>query len=60
VIRVCEMSAQLGVGVACAYREALANVVVDKPGATVEFTCPAVRDGADGAGGFSVYDAPLL
>jgi len=60
VIRVCEMSAKLGVGVACAYRDALANVIVGGSGATVEFTCPVVRDGAAGAGGFSVYDAPVL
>ncbi len=60
VVRVCEVSARLGVGVACAYREALANAIVDASGATVGFTCPAVRDDAGGAGGYSVYEAPLL
>jgi hypothetical protein len=60
VLRVCEMSAQLGVGVACAYRDAVANVILAAHGATVSFMCPAVRDGAKGAGGYSVYDAPLL
>ncbi|MDO8434353.1 MAG: hypothetical protein Q7S58_18280 [Candidatus Binatus sp.] len=60
VVRVCEVSAQLGVGVACAYRDALANAIVDVTGGTVGFTCPAVRDDAGGAGGYAVYDAPLL
>ncbi len=60
VIRICEMSAQLGVGVACAYRDALANVIVGGTATTVEFICPSVRDSAGSAGGFSVYDAPVL
>jgi hypothetical protein len=60
VVRVCEMSAQLGVGVACAYRSALANEIVSGSGATVEFSCPVVRDGTAGTGGYSVYEAPVL
>ena len=60
VLRICEMSSQLGVGVACAYGDSLANVIVDGPGTKVKFSCPAVRDDATGAGGYSVYDAPVL
>jgi hypothetical protein len=60
VLRVCEMSAQLGEGVACSYRDSLANVIVDSQGTKVNFTCPAVRDGANGAGGFSLYDASVV
>jgi hypothetical protein len=60
VLRICEMSAQLGVGVACSFGDALANVIVDDHPTKVNFTCPAVRDDAGGAGGYSAYDAPVL
>jgi hypothetical protein len=60
VIRICEVSAKLGVGVACTYRDSLANVVVGSSGATVAFTCPAVRDDTAGGGGYSIYEAPIL
>jgi hypothetical protein len=60
VIRICEVSAQLGVGVACTYRDALANEIVGSSGATINFTCPAVRDDPAGGGDYSIYDAPVL
>jgi len=59
VVRACERSDMLGVGVACAVGDSVANAVVNGS-ATVSFTCPAVRDGAAGAGGYSLYTAPLL
>ena len=59
VLRVCEKSAKLGVGVACTARDASANVIVDGT-ATVSFTCPAVRDAASAStGGYALYGAPL-
>jgi len=60
VLRVCEISARLGVGVACAYRDSLANAIVGRNNAEVSFACPAVRDDTGGAGGYSIYEAPVL
>jgi hypothetical protein len=60
VLRVCEMSSKLGVGVDCSYRDSLSNTIVDQKGANVSFACPAIRDDASGAGGFSLYRAALL
>jgi protein-disulfide isomerase len=38
-----------------------ANTIVKPGGTKVSFTCPAVRDASvAGAGGYSIYDAPLL
>jgi hypothetical protein len=60
VLRVCEMSAQLGVGVACSYGDAVANAIVDDHGTNVDFDCPAVQDSSNGAGGYSLYEAPVV
>lgn len=57
-LRVCERSAALGVGVACAYGDASANAIVDGP-SQVTFSCPAVRDQA-GGGGYAVYTASVV
>jgi hypothetical protein len=57
-LRVCEQSAALGVGVACAFADAHANVIVDGP-TQVAFPCPEVRD-RDGAGGYAVYTASVV
>jgi hypothetical protein len=54
------MSSKLGVGVDCSYRDSLSNTIVDQKGANVSFACPAIRDDASGAGGFSLYRAALL
>lgn len=50
VTRICERSAALG-GTSCMYLEATAQESAD----SVTFTCPAQRDSATGAGGYSVY-----
>jgi hypothetical protein len=60
VVRICEVSARLGVGVACAYRDSLANVIIDPHGSDVAFTCPTIRDDPAGAGGYSIYQSPVL
>ena len=57
-LRVCERSAALGVGVACAFADAPANAIVDGP-TQVTFPCPTVRDQA-GAGGYAVYTASVV
>jgi hypothetical protein len=60
VLRVCERSEALGVGVDCQYADRIANHIIDGDVETVSFTCPAVRDSTSGAGGYSLYQAPLL
>lgn len=73
VLRVCEKSAQLGVGVACTGATSAANVVVGTSPTPVSFVCPAVRDAAMvtdstgtvvpqtklGVGGYSLYEATM-
>ena len=61
VLRVCEWSAALGVGIACTFEDALLNQTVAEDTA-VSFTCPLIRDAdeaAEVAGGYSLYIAPL-
>lgn len=61
VVRVCERSEALGVGVACTAGDAAATAVVPPGGADVTFTCPEVRDApAPEVGGYSLYHGPLL
>lgn len=61
VLRVCERSAALGIGVPCTVAEASANVVVEAGGvASFRFDVPAVRDAAPGAGGYAIFRAPVL
>lgn len=59
VVRACEHSAVLGMGIACAYEDAVANVVVDGAATTMDLTCPPVRDGGAGEGNIALYAAPL-
>jgi hypothetical protein len=59
VVRVCETSRVLGTGVACVYRESLANVIVRDEEAAVMFTCPAARDALEPGGEVSLYVAPV-
>lgn len=58
ILRICEASDTLG-PLACANRDSV-NALVGRNATAVSFVCPAVRDGAPGAGGYSVYEAPLL
>lgn len=60
LVRVCEARAVLGAGVACTYRDALANVVVDGDAVDVAFTCPARRDADEPGGRIALYRAPLF
>ena len=60
VVRICERSEVLGIGVSCTFPDSVYNDVVDGHVESVSFTCPAVRDSATGAGGYSVYQAPML
>jgi len=68
VLRVCESSRQLNTGTACAYRDALANVILppNPPPAgsfnftnTFNFTCPSARDLIETGGLFSLYTAAV-
>jgi hypothetical protein len=63
VVRVCESSRALGVGLACRYNESLANVIIDQvaPAAvTVSFTCPAARDAVETGGVYSLYQNMVI
>ncbi len=61
VLRVCERSDALAVGIPCTVGEASANVVVAAGApASFRFTVPAVRDSAPGAGGYALFRAPVL
>jgi len=63
VIRVCESSRALQVGLACRYNESLANVVIDQvfPAyITVTFTCPAARDLVETGGAYSLYQNMVI
>jgi hypothetical protein len=60
VLRVCERSEVLGVGVSCTFPDSAYNGIIDGDVEPVSFTCPSVRDSASGAGGYSVYQAALL
>jgi hypothetical protein len=61
VVRICEWSDALGVGVACTYEDALANAIINDEGNEVTFTCPRIRDAGEEApgGGFALYSAPV-
>jgi len=71
VVRICEISRQSNVGVACTLAGAIANVIVGTAPTPVRFACPAVRDAVmsstsppvpqivPGVGGYSIYRAAL-
>ncbi len=60
VLRICDVSALLGVGTACIFEEALANVIVEQAGQTAEFTCPLPRSADEPGGSFATYIAPVF
>ena len=59
VVRVCEISAALGSGLACTFEQALANTIISQEPTTVSFLCPQIRDEAETAGGYALYTAPI-
>ena len=68
ILRVCERSAQLGVGVACTVGTSVANAIVGTTPTQVTFACPAIRDAqivngvpqtSDGVGGYALYQATM-
>jgi hypothetical protein len=70
VLRICEVSGQSNIGVACTVADAVANIIVGTTPTRVRFSCPAVRDSVmvgsppvpqtvPGVGGYSVYRAAL-
>jgi hypothetical protein len=61
VLRVCEASGALGMGIPCTYLNSTSNTIVDGDSESVTFTCPVVRDATvAGAGAYSLSHAPLL
>jgi len=60
-VRVCPVSAVLGVPLACTYVHALGSAVVDDAAmATVRFACPAPLAADEPGGQVSLFTAPLL
>jgi hypothetical protein len=59
VLRVCETSQTLGTGLACMFRDSLANTVVRQKPKVFNFTCPGSRDAAEPGGQYALYVAPL-
>jgi hypothetical protein len=61
VLRVCETSQALGIGIPCTYLNSASNTIIAGDSEKVTFTCPAVRDAAvAGTGGYSMSHAALL
>jgi hypothetical protein len=59
VVRVCEGSRALGIGLPCTANEALASVTLDGTG-TLRFTCPAARDAVETGGTYGWLTGPLF
>lgn len=60
VLRLCEFSAVLGVGVGCTYQDSLANEIVGAEPVEFSFGCPFIRDEQELGGLFALYTAPLV
>jgi hypothetical protein len=61
VLRVCEVSQMLGIGIPCTYLNSDSNTIIDGDSEIVTFSCPAVRDATvAGTGGYSLSNAPLV
>ncbi len=58
VVRVCEASTVLKVGMACTTLDALSNAVVPAFGVIVKFKCPTARDSLELGGSYALYTAP--
>lgn len=61
VVRVCEASEVLRTGVACVFRDALANQIT-AAGAPVDvtFACPGKRSDLEPGGSYALYGAPVI
>jgi hypothetical protein len=60
VVRVCEYSELQKTGVACVYRDALANQLVDGGDVAVDVACPEGRDVVEVGGHVALYSAAAL
>jgi hypothetical protein len=60
VVRVCEISAVLGVAIPCTYRDALASAVIGEVPVEVEFSCPGARDVDEPGGAYSTWSGSLI
>jgi hypothetical protein len=60
IARICEVSAVLGVGTACTFENALANVVIGAEGKATDFTCPLPRSADEPGGLYALYTSPVL
>jgi hypothetical protein len=59
-IRLCEFSHELGAGLGCVFKDALATAIVGSRQMETAFLCPSARDEDEPGGRFSLYTAPLF
>lgn len=59
VLRICETSKALNSAIACTYREARTNAVVDSRAVNISFTCPEAKDAVETGGQYSMLVAPM-
>jgi hypothetical protein len=60
VLRICEFSQLLGVGVACVFSDSMVNWVITEQPVNLGFTCPFVRDENEPGGRYSFYTGPAF
>lgn len=60
VLRLCETSEVLGVGVACTFLDAIASQIIEDQTTIVNFTCPFARDADESGGSYALYSAPVF
>lgn len=60
VLRICETSDVLGIGIPCTYESSLLNRTITNEGRNITFTCPRPRDENEPGGDYTFYTAPLF
>jgi hypothetical protein len=60
VLRICEFSRMLGVGIGCVFTDSMVNWVVTEEPVQLGFTCPFLRDEVETGGRYSFYTAPAF
>ncbi len=59
IIRVCEASTALGIGIPCTYNDAVASAVIDSE-REIRFTCPVARDDSERGGHYALLTGSLF
>jgi hypothetical protein len=59
LVRVCDYSDALGVGVACSFRQSLVSALVTADSTELNTTCPSARGVGESGGTLAVFTATL-